>query len=69
VDTLTSSQRQRLVDHVQQHYRHQYLPVEFLTMLLILAEDVASFDRIPSNMARRLTDQLWKYYGDQITKH
>lgn len=69
MNTLTTSQKQRLVDHVQQHYRHQYFPVEFLTLLLILAEDVASFDCIPRTQARRLIDQLWKYYGDQITKH
>lgn len=64
--TLTREKRETLVEIINEVLGPQLEFDQFADAMLALFEDIAGFETIPEKKAKRLLNQLWRKYRDQI---
>ena len=63
---LTEQQRLELVQHISDMHGGPITKVEFATAALLCFENISGLEHMPIQTERRLIDQLWTLYCDQV---
>ncbi len=64
MNTLTTEQKQRLVEILIEEFGTEMKQAEFTDALLGLLEDVPGFETAKQNTINKLTNQLWSKYHE-----
>jgi hypothetical protein len=62
MQSLTTEQKETLVEIIKDEFGEEVSLDEFTDILLGMLEDVAGFESIPEQEVNKLTNQLWKNY-------
>jgi hypothetical protein len=62
MQSLTTEQKETLVEIIKDEFGEEVSLDEFTDILLGMLEDVAGFEAIPEQEVNKLTNQLWKNY-------
>lgn len=64
MNTLTTEQKQQLVEIISEEFGTEMNNAEFTEALLGLLEDVPGFETAKRNMINKLVNQLWSKYHE-----
>ena len=67
--TLTTEQKQTLVEIINEKFGSHLEFDEFADAMCGLFEDIAGFETIPESKSHRLVNQLWRKYRGQSTRN
>lgn len=62
MQSLTTEQKETLVEIIKDEFGEEISLDEFTDILLGMLEDVAGLEAIPQQEVNKLTNQLWKNY-------
>ena len=62
--SLTTEQKQQLVEIINEEFGFELELAEFTDALLSLLEDVPGFETMQQSNIKKLTQQLWSNYHD-----
>ena len=62
MQSLTTEQKETLVEIIKDEFGEEMSPDEFTDILLGMLEDVAGFETSSQQEVNKLTNQLWKNY-------
>lgn len=62
MQSLTTEQKESLVEIIKEEFGVEMALDEFTDILLGMLEDVAGFETSPEQEVNKLTNQLWKKY-------
>jgi hypothetical protein len=63
---LTELQQLELVQHIRDMHGGPITKVEFATAALLCFENISGLEGLPIQTERRLINQLWALYCDQV---